>query len=530
MADDPGDPLAGWQPSAGAPVAATDPTPPPPPPPKSALETAYDRLPSAAGPGRPRDSSDVLGPVTSDVTALRGAFGEGYRSVPESVTRPGERSVFTPETQTQISRWPYGTGTVTNAVGDVLGTGIAGIAGVGNSALALGNAALGSTGMPPRLQRDINLAATMPPDAPRGMPVDDRAAIRELTAPPAPSVYDVWKQQRAITPPDPVTAAVNTLLRRSVGTADMPAPPAPFKGAPYQPPPSGGLVGVPPSPPGTGFARAPVPNIPAMPAADIRTIAEGYYSPADKAAAQGVMIPADSANGIRGVLTDAVPTDPQKAIGVGNTPLVQLGKDYQQFQGQPMSVDAAMALDRRLTAEKQTAYGANNKTLAGQISDAQDAIREKMFATPEMQSVPQALQAYTQYVKQSQMEDLAYRAGLLPDDKQGPYLKSQLTTMLRGKQMASWSPEERAAAEQVVQSGNIGALKNFGITLIKPFGQSVGGYVGSAFGPGGTYVGALAGGELATPFQAKLRAALQKITLDKIQQQITAGVPPPSGQ
>lgn len=525
------DPLAGWQPTP--PTPASD-TPPPPPPPKGILATSYDQVPSSTAKGVVRDSG-------VDVPAIRGAFGEGYRSVPESVTRPGERSVLTPEFQKSMAGTWWGP--AVNLVGDTAGTAIGGLAGVGNSAMTLGNEALKSWGVPAPAIRDINLEATEAPVSPalHGVPLlppkADMAAIRELST-QTPSLPDVWKAQRAAIPPDPVTAAINTLLRRNAGpdpTAAMPQPPTPFTPVAQPPPPPpapGGLLNIPPSP------TAPPGVAPTMTPDEILARSQGYFSPFDKQAAQGAMIKPGVANGVRSSVTDTVPTDPQMAVAVGNTPLVQLGKEYQAFQDQPMSFDTVMALDRRLTAERQAALSSKNYTLADQIDDAQGKIRDKVqglgpddtTGTPEaLANLVPARQAYTQYIKQRQIEDLKYDAGLLPDDKQSAYLTSRGNTMLRGNQTRNWSDAERAAFEQSLKSGQIGTLTNVGIQMIKPAAQAVGGAVGgSVFGTPGAIVGGQIGGGVAEPWAAQLRAALRKVTLDKVSQAISQGVPPPA--
>src|SRR4029077_12117083 len=87
------------------------------------------------------------------------------------------------------------------------------------------------------------------------------------------------------------------------------------------------------------------PTVP-LTADEILARSRQFYNPADQQAAQGAMINPAPSNGIRSILTDAVPTDPQTAIAKGSTPLTQLGKDYAGFQDQPMSFDAVMQLDR----------------------------------------------------------------------------------------------------------------------------------------------------------------------------------------
>jgi hypothetical protein len=540
MADDPlagaatptalADPLAGYQTTTSSPASDT----PPPAKSPSILNSSW------SSPGK-----QLWGALTApaDGDRIRGAFGEGYRSVPESVTRPGERSIFTPETQTSFrNSWP---GAAANLVGDTAGTALGGLAGVGNSIYTLANEGLSF--LPDSLRRDINVEASQLPFAPEFRPPvmapqNAPSTVREIMAPPTSSVSDVWRQQRAATPPDPVTSAVNTLLRRATSPTDVPTPPTPFAPIRQPPPPPqpslapGGLLNIPPAP-GSPSPATPPGGIPTMTPDEILARSQGYYSPADKQAAQGAMIKPTQGDAVRSVLTDAIPTDPEKAALVGNTPIVEMGKNVQPFMGQPMSFDTAMSYDRQLTGRIQTALRAGDNDMARQLGQAQDAIRAKMQALgPDdttgdpsaLASLAQARQAYAQYVKQSQVQDLQYRASLVPEDKQNAYLRSQGTSMLRGNQTRNWTDEERGALEQAVKSGNIGTLGNVGISLIKPTTQAVGGGLGgSTFGPIGGIVGAQVGGEVGTTIQSRLRAALNKITLDKVSQQISQGVPPP---
>ena len=492
-------------------------------------------MPSSTAKGVVRDTG-------VDVPAIRGAFGEGYRSLPESVTRPGERSFFTPETQKSMAGTWWGP--AVNLVGDTAGTAIGGLAGVGNSAMTLGNEALKSWGVPAPAIRDINLEATEAPVSPalHGVPLlppkADMAAIRELST-QTPSLSDVWKAQRAVIPPDPVTAAINTLLRRNAGpdpTAAMPQPPTPFTPVAQPPPPPsapGGLLNIPPSPSGPPPGGAPT-----MTADEILARSQGIYAPADKQAAQGAMIKPVHGDAVRTILTDAIPTDPVNAALVGNTPIVQLGKAVQPYMGEPMSFDTAMSYDRQLTTAKQAALRAGDNDMARQLGDAQDAIRAKVQGLgPDdttgdpsaLANLPQARQAYSQYIKQSQVEDLQYNASLLPDEKQNAYIRTRATAMLRGNQSRNWSDAERGAWEQVAKSGNINPVTSFGLSLVKPATQAVGGAIGGGlFGPSGAYIGTQVAAPLGEGWQAKLRAALTRTTLDPVSQQISRGVPPAS--
>lgn len=285
-------------------------------------------------------------------------------------------------------------------------------------------------------------------------------------------------------------------------------------------------------------AAVPPRVVPQMTADDILARSHGYYSPADKQAAQGATINPSQGDAVRKVLTDAIPTDPEKAALVGNTPIVQLGKSVQPFAGQPMSFDTAMSYDRQLTTAKQAALRSGDNDMARQLGEAQDAIRDKMQSLgpgdttgdpSALANLQQARQAYSQYVKQSQMEDLQYRASLLPEDKQDAYMRSQATSMLRGNQTRNWSPDERAALEQALKSGNIGSLKSLGLSLIKPFTRMAAGTVGSVFGPAGAFVGGEIGGDLGATAAARARLAMTRFPIDAVSQQISQGVPSANG-
>ena len=262
---------------------------------------------------------------------------------------------------------------------------------------------------------------------------------------------------------------------------------------------------------------------------EILTRSKQFYSPADQQAAQGAMINPGPSNGIRRVLTDAVPTDPQTAIAKGSTPLTQLGKDYADFQGQPMSFDAVMQLDRRLTAEKRTAMR-NDPDMARQIGEAQDKIRDKMQALgPDdttgdpsaLAGLQQARQAYAQYIKQSQLEDIRYGATLLPPEKQDAFVQNRTRALLKSDQSRNWTPDERAAAEAAVTQGVRGFLSNAGISIIKPLATAAGFKVA---GPGGAWLGSTIG----EAGQTTLRDALARRRPDRlgpVSSTITQGVP-----
>ncbi len=508
-----------------------------PPPPKGILQTSFD------GKGGEWGGDDTM-------QRLRGAFGEGYQGTAyPSETRAGIRSMFTPEQQQEWRQpgeggWTTGRsawGPVLNVAGDIIGTGAADVVGAANSVATLGNETLKAMGAPDNLIRDINLgvsAAPFTPElrmTPKMIPRASADLQREMATPPPPSLSELLQRQRAAPSGDPVTDAAISLLRRTQQPTSMPQPPVPFtNAAPPAPTPSGGLLGIPPSPAG---APLPGPAAPAMTADEMLARSQGYYNPADKQAAQGALLHPQAGDAVRSILTDAIPTDPEKAALVGDTPIVQMGKAVQPYMGQPMSFDTAMSYDRQLTGRIQTALRSGDKTMASQLGDAQDALRAKMDTLgpgdttgdpSALANLSQARQGYAQYVKQSQIEDMQYRASLLPEEKQDAYLRGQAKSMLSGNKTANWTDAERGALETALKSGNIGPLKSFGLSLVKPAVQGTGGAVGGAmFGPGGAFVGGQIGGEMGNTLQARLRAALSRITLDKVSQQLSQGVPPP---
>lgn len=276
-----------------------------------------------------------------------------------------------------------------------------------------------------------------------------------------------------------------------------------------------------------------------MTAEEMLAQSKAGYAPADRAAAQGATINPAAADKLRGVLVDAVPDDPQTAIGKGNTPLIQLGQQYKPFQGQPMTYDAAMTLDKRLTAEKNAAASTpGGATLATDIGNAQDAFRDKLESLGDsdttgdastLANLPAARKAFSQYRKQSQLDDIEYNASLQKtEDAQNASRRSQVVAMLKNdNKMRGWSDDERTALETQLKSGNIGSLTNFGLGLFKPAGKIAGGLFGSPLGVGGTVVGGEIGGELGAMTAARLRASLSKLQLDPVSQALTANMPPP---
>ena len=485
--------------------------------------------------------AEEWGSKPANVEKIRGAFGEVYDAAPASVTRPGQRSLFYPEVQKNLNKsW---LGSAANVVGDTAGTALAGLGGVGNAALTLGNETLRTIGLPETLIRDLNLEGLRrvgEPTRPR-MHQGDRKAIldqveqaRELNQPPTPSVVDVWKEQRRQIPPDPTTAAAIELLRRNAPAASggVPTPPGGWRGPPFQPPPERTPT---PPPPGTGFARKPTDE---MVSDQMARESRGWYSPADEQAARGALIKGDAADGLRKHITDALPSDPEEATARGNTALVQLAKDAEPYKGQPMSFATAMEWDTRLTTERQTALNARNNDLARRIGEAQDKLRDRMQDLGErdttgdagaLANLPNARKGWNQTMKQRQLEDIEYDAGLLSEDKRDAYRRQRVTALLRNdKKMRGWSDDERTALETQLKSGQIGKLTNFALSFVKPTFGAAGGTLGGAVGgPAGAFVGGQTAAEVGASMEAALRQRLSQFTLDPVTAALSRNMPPP---
>jgi hypothetical protein len=510
-------------------------------------------------------------PVTGNVATVRNAFGEAYGSTgAPSITREGIRSFFTPETQQQMAGHWWGP--AANFAGDVAGTGIADVAGGLNSVSTLANEALRSVGVPEPAIRDLNLEVTRragdvpqplllkrAPILPRDVP-----AVNEFTEPlvPAKPLNDLFERERqarvadlrATAPGDPVTDATIQLLRKGQGVPSIPNPPEPFapgyrayvdptKPFTYNPPTSGwpagtgtwaanrapgGLLNMqPPTPLPTGGLLQPGGAPPAAPltAAEILERAvKPAYKPADDAAAKGAFLPQEHADAMRKTLTDAVPTNPEELAYFGNPKLVEVANTAKANVGNPMDFSTAMRLDENLTQRIRESQDANEKRLLG---NAQQAIRDQMDQVPELAGQGDARAAYQAYKKQSAVEDLEYRASLLPPERRDAYIRSQAVAQLGNqKKMAGWNDDERAQWEALAQSGDLGPIKRTVTTLMKPAARAVGaGLGGWVAGTPGAIVGGEVGSDMGTAAAAALRRRWGAIDLTPLKQQISAGVP-----
>jgi hypothetical protein len=154
-----------------------------------------------------------------------------------------------------------------------------------------------------------------------------------------------------------------------------------------------------------------------------------------------------------------------------------------------------------------------------------------MDQVPDLDNLRPGRQAYTQSVKQGQMEDINYGASLKNDPAaQDAYVRQRAAALLKNdRAMRNWNPDERAMLEQVAKSGDIGMLGRLSVSLIKPITRVALGAVGhSIAGPMGAIVGSEIGGDVGATQAARLRAHLSQTTLDPVMQQITRGVPPPN--
>lgn len=330
------------------------------------------------------------------------------------------------------------------------------------------------------------------------------------------------------------------------GTLDRTAPlPSEFTANPLTPegrtaaaaPPGGPTTptGVSPPPPqaapatpaGTP-AAAPTARPDIMPAADIKGIAKGYYTPANQAAAAGSILPQDSANAVRSAVTNLMPDNPETAkyFARGNPTVAAVIKDVTDSAGQPMSYDSAMELDQTLSGLRRATRDPREKSLLGQ---ALDGVRSQMDQVPDLDNLKPGRQAYGQYIKQQMMEDINDDASLLPEERRDAYIRNRATALLRNdSKMANWTDDEKTQLRDVATSGNVGKLTSFGLSLFRPVGRMVGGYAGSSFGPIGALIGSEGGAEIGGSMAARVRRNQTQTSLDQVMQQITQGVPPPN--
>jgi hypothetical protein len=281
------------------------------------------------------------------------------------------------------------------------------------------------------------------------------------------------------------------------------------------PPPDAGPLPVPPRTP---------PTSPLMTGDEMRRVATGYFSPADRAAAQNAVMPDVNSAAARKVFSDFIPSDPERARITANQPAMQAASNVNQTG--PMSYATAMDIDRDLTSRMRSASGSD----AHDLSQLQQGLRDQMDQVPDLDSLRPGRQAWRQSIKQGQMEDINFGAGLKNDPAAADaYVRQRAAALLKNDNaMRNWSPDETAALEQVAQSGDIGMLGRLSVSLIKPILRAGGAVMGHTVGGvPGAIIGGEIGGDIGATQASKLRAYLSGTSLDPVMQQITAGVPPP---
>src|SRR4029077_4370128 len=96
-----------------------------------------------------------------------------------------------------------------------------------------------------------------------------------------------------------------------------------------------------------------------------------------------------------------------------------------------MSFDTAMEIDRDLTARMRGASGSD----AHDISELQRRLRAQMDQVPDLDNLRPGRQAYNQYIKQSQVEDINYGASLKNDPAaQDAYVRQRAAALLKNKE------------------------------------------------------------------------------------------------
>lgn len=442
------------------------------------------------------------GGLGRDIAAIAEAFPTGPNMLHPELVRPPSS---TPRPTPRFVGEYYGEGTPTNP----LITGNPNLTPLERITEAVRNADQPPGSQPPAPYQPPAFVppntSPYPPTAPRAVEAGPRPAGGDVTAYGTPLPGQ---------PTTSTSASRPGFVPPEVQQAAMPP-------AGQTPPPS--------ATPSAPSVAPPAMNPDTMTAAEILARSrEGYKAP-DQAATQGAMLPQDSANAIYKSVTDEMPGDPQQAkyFARGNPTVAGVINDVKEFQGQPMSYASAMELDSTLTSAIRSTKDANEQRILGNM---QNAVRDQMDQLPDLDQLRPARQAYTQYIKQSQMEDMAYDAGLRPEDKQSAYLQQRMRTFLQNdRNTRNWTPEELAQAEQVAKSGDIGFLKRQMVSMVRPATRVVGGFIGHAIGGlPGAYLGAEVGSDIGTTQAARLRAHWSQTDLAPVMQQITKSVPPPN--
>jgi len=309
----------------------------------------------------------------------------------------------------------------------------------------------------------------------------------------------------------------------------MPPPPQPFV-RPVdltQPPASGGLLNMqPPAPLQRGGLLGPATDVPIMSQADMQSVARGHYSPADEAKANGLRMTPAEGDAIRKPLVDAIPTDPQDLTHFNDTPLAGEANKVKDFVGQDMSIGTAMQIDRGLSRAIRATKDPTDKA---NLITAQNGVRDAMEQSPVFQSQPEARQAWSQSIKQGQIEDIEADVATRDENQQDARRRTLVGNLLRNDTaLRNWSPDEVAELQQRYDQSRIGSLKQFGINLIKPIstaaGAGLGGWIG---GPTGGFIGSRIGEQGGDMLAAAARRRAMAIDLTPVSQRLTANMPPP---
>jgi hypothetical protein len=532
MADETPDPLPNWQPPP--PPATTD-VPDPLPQRRGVLDTSYQQVPSAAN----GNAGIEWAPETKRIFA---AGQEAYENAPP---------VITPEArQAMVGTRPA------DAVGpffaDLLNTGRADLSALGGAAQQFAAEIMSAGKVPEKLQRDLQLGVPLIPafmgagggDVPVG-PFVDTPAVRKLMEPPeslgpTPSLTDVAQIVRrqcnaaldAVQPPDPTSQAMIEYLTKrpwdANATPTIPEAPQPSTltpGPAPAPAPGPGLLNMqPPAPLPTGGLLGK--DAPVMSQADMQSLAKGHYSPADEAKANGMRMTPAEGDAIRAPLVNAIPTDPQEAAYFNKTPLADEANLAKDFVGQDMSIGAAMQIDRGLSRAIRATKDATDKA---NLITAQNGVRDAMEQSPTFQSQPAARQAWSQSIKQGQIEDIEADVMSRDENQQDARRRTLVGNLLRNDTaLRSWSPDEVAQLQQQYDQSKIGSLKQFGINMIRPITTAAGAGLGAWMGGpiGGVIVSRIGeqGGDMLT---AAARRRAMSIDLTPVSQRLTANMPPP---
>jgi hypothetical protein len=565
MAAETPDPLPDWQPP---PQSATTDVPDPLPQRKGVLDTSFSSLPTKENAGtdwltgKPIQGPFGDIPVGDNITRLRQGASDTFSDTGwSSTSAPDGRSALPPGMQEAVG--PIGR-TIADLAGTTKADALTLLSGVGD----LGTETMRALGLPESLIRDVNTETTrragegstwapspfkLPEEIPQrsfqlpGTPVGpfvwpkDQGPLQGFMEPltPTPSLTDVAqtvRQQRnaaldAVQPPDPTSQAMIEYLTKrpwdANATPTIPEAPQPSTLAPgpAPAPPGGGLLNMqPPAPLPTGGLLGN--DAPVMSQADMQSVAKGHYSPADEAKANGMRMTPAEGDAIRGPLVDAIPTDPQDVAHFNDTPLAGEANKVTDFVGQDMSIGTAMQIDRGLSRAIRATTDPTDKA---NLITAQNGVRDAMEQSPVFQSQPDARQAWSQSIKQGQIEDIEADVATRDENQQDARRRTLVGNLLRNDSaLRSWSPDEVAELQQRYDQSTVGSLKQFGINLIKPITTATGAGLGAWMGgPTGGFIGSRIGEQGGDMLAAAARRRAMSIDLTPVSQRLTANMPPP---